>query len=550
MSQPPEKNPDAPTGPVTRREFVVTGTKFAVGAAVAPMIVPRHVLGRGYQAPSDTLNIACIGIGGMGMSNMNALTSQNIVAVCDVDYPYVERSLAGRLRARPPATPPATLTPEQARTWLDERARQDVDAHEQAARLQQSYTKAAKYADYREMLDRRKDIDAVTIATPDHMHAHIANRAMHAGKHVYVQKPLTYSIHEARTLARTARDTKVVTQMGNQGHSFDGTRRINELIAAGVIGPVRAVHVWTDRPQRYWAQGIPRPGQDASAPGGPPRAQPAMSAADAAAPPRWSMRTVELAVLKAMAENPQSIPPGLDWDLFLGAAPAIPYHPVYHPFSWRGWIDFGVSAIGDMGAHLIDQPYWALGLTLPTSITASSTPWGGPAANPASYPLATTVDYEFPARGAQPPVRLYWYDGGLMPPRPPFLPDDVVLPRGDGGGGVFIGDRGIITYSTYGNNPKVYPAALEPVADAVPKTVPRIALSHEMNWAEACKGRATASSPIEYAAALTEVMLLGIVALRAGQGRKILYDGAAMRVTNAPEANAYLTREYRAGWAL
>jgi hypothetical protein len=262
------------------------------------------------------------------------------------------------------------------------------------------------------------------------------------------------------------------------------------------------------------------------------------------------MRTVEQAVLRAMAENPQSPPPGLDWDLFLGGAPAIPYHPAYHPFSWRGWVDFGVSAIGDMGAHLIDQPYWALGLTLPTSVSASSTPWGGPAANPASYPLATTVEYEFPARGAQPPVRLYWYDGGLMPPRPPFLPDDVVLPRGDGGGGVFIGDRGIITYATYGNDPKVYPAALAPAADAVPKTVPRVALSHELNWAEACKGKATASSPIEYAASLTEVMLLGIVALRAGQGRQILYDGATMRVTNAPEANAYLTREYRAGWSL
>jgi predicted dehydrogenase len=535
---------------VTRREFVVGSAKVALGAAIAPMIVPRHVLGRGFQAPSDTLNVALVGIGGMGMSNMNALTSQNIVAVCDVDYPYVERSLASRLRVRPPANPPAGLTAEQARAWLDERAKQDADAHADAERVQQAYVKAAKYADYREMLDTRKDIDAVVVATPDHMHAHIANHAMHAGKHVYVQKPLTYSIHEARTLARTARETKVVTQMGNQGHSLEGTRRINELIAAGVIGPVRSVHVWTDRPQRFWAQGIPRPGTETTAPGGPPRAAVPVASTPDAVPPRWSMRTVEQAVLKAMAENPQSPPPGLNWDLFLGAAPAIPYHPVYHPFSWRGWIDFGVSAIGDMGAHLIDQPYWALGLTLPTSVSASSTPWGGPASNPASYPLATTVEYEFPARGAQPPVRLHWYDGGLMPPRPPFLPDDVVLPRGDGGGGVFIGDRGIITYSTYGNDPRVYPEALTSVADAVPKTFPRVALSHELNWVEACKGRAAPSSPIEYAASLTEVMLLGIVALRAGQGRQILYDGAAMRVTNVPEANAFLTREYRNGWPL
>lgn len=551
MPKPPAPPPDAPVGTVTRREFVAGSAKLVVGAAIAPMIVPRHVLGRGFQAPSDTLNIACIGIGGMGMSNMNALTSQNIVAVCDVDYPYVERSLAGRLRPRPPATPPETLTPAQARVWLEKRAADDALAHEQAVRLEHAYTRAARYSDYREMLEGRRDIDAVVIATPDHMHAHIANRAMQSGRHVYVQKPLTYTIQEARTLARTARETKRVTQMGNQGHSFDGTRRIHELIAAGVIGPVRAVHVWTDRPQRFWAQGIPRPGQAASASAGPPRvAQPATSASDPAVPPRWSMRTVEQAVLTAMAENPQSPPPGLNWDLFLGAAPAIPYHPAYHPFSWRGWVDFGVSAIGDMGAHLIDQPYWALGLTMPTSISASSTPWGGPASNPASYPLATTVEYEFPARGEQPPVRLYWYDGGLMPPRPPFLPDDVTLPRSDGGGGVFVGERGIITYGTYGNNPMVYPAAAAAAADAVPKTMPRVALSHEMNWVEACKGRATPSSPIEYAAALTEVMLLGIVALRAGQGRKILYDGAAMRVTNAPEANAYLTREYRSGWTL
>jgi predicted dehydrogenase len=375
---------------------------------------------------------------------------------------------------------------------------------------------------------------------------------MRAGKHVYVQKPLTYSIAEARTLARTARETKRVTQMGNQGHSMEGTRRIKELIAAGVIGPVREVHVYTDRPLRYWAQGIPRPGTESTAPAGPSRA--AQSAAGATpdpnVPPRWSMRTVEQAILKAMAENPQTPPPGLNWDLFLGGAPAIPYHPVYHPFSWRGWVDFGVSAIGDMGAHLIDQPYWALDLTYPTSITASSTPWGGPANNPASYPLACTVQYEFPARGAQPPVLLYWYDGGLMPPRPPFLPDDLTLPRGDGGGGVFVGEKGILIYETYGNNPRVHPAAVDEAAKAVPTSIPRVAVSHEMNWVQACKGQATASSPFEYAAPLTEVMLLGIIALRAGQGRKVLYDGDNMRVTNVPEVNQFLTREYRSGWSL
>lgn len=538
----------APASALTRRDFVGTSARMAAAAVLAPMIVPRHVLGRGYQAPSDTLGIAVVGVGGMGMTNIGALTSENIVAICDVDFPYVERALAGRLRPRPPAEPPPALGPEEARRWRATRAAEDEKARDLAIRLAAVYGRAARYADYREMLERRSDVDAVVIATPDHMHAHIARHAMLSGRHVYVQKPLAYSVQETRVLARTARETRRVTQMGNQGHSLDGTRRITELIAAGIIGPVRAVHVWTDRPQRYWAQGIPRPGQDATAPGAPVRTAPPVT--DPSVPPRWSMRTVEQAVLRAMAENPQSPPPGLDWELFLGAAPAIPYHPAYHPFSWRGWVHFGVSAIGDMGAHLIDQPYWALGLSLPTSISASSTPWGGPASNPASYPLATTVEYEFPARGTQPPVKLFWYDGGLMPPRPPFLPDDVVLPRGDGGGGVFVGDAGIITYSTYGNDPQVYPLSLRSAADAVPVTVPRIAVSHEMNWVEACKGRAEASSPLEYAAGLTEVMLLGIVALRAGQGRRILYDGERMTVTNVPEADAWLTREYRAGWSL
>jgi hypothetical protein len=183
-------------------------------------------------------------------------------------------------------------------------------------------------------------------------------------------------------------------------------------------------------------------------------------------------------------------------------------------------------------------------------VTASATPWGGPASNPASYPIASTVQYEFPARGAQPPVRLYWYDGGLIPPRPPFLPIDETLARGDGSGGVFVGEKGILVYETYGNNPRVYPAAIDEAAKAVPTTVPRVAVSHEVNWAQACKGQTTASSPFDYAAALTEVMLLGIIALRAGPGREVLYDSQSMRVTNVPEVNQFLTREYRSGWSL
>jgi predicted dehydrogenase len=215
-----------------------------------------------------------------------------------------------------------------------------------------------------------------------------------------------------------------------------------------------------------------------------------------------------------------------------------------------------VGAIGDMGAHLIDQVFWALGLTYPTSISATSTPWGGGEKTPASYPLATMVQYEFPERPgsgrtpAQPPVKVLWYDGGLMPPRPPFLPDEITLPRGDGGGGVFIGTKGILTYETYGNNPKVYPESLAQAAEKVPKTFPRIEVAHEVNFAQACKGEAKPSAPFEYSAKLTETMLLGIAALRAGQGKKVFYDGAKMQFTNAPDANQYLTREYRSGWAL
>jgi predicted dehydrogenase len=517
---------------VSRRDFVADSAK----ALAAFTIVPRHVLGRGFQAPSDTLNIAVAGIGGMGMSNTIELlkAGENVVAICDVDYGYVERSIAGRLRPR-----------------------QDGTVNPDGPRVKEMYDKARKYADFREMLEKEGNrIDAVVVATPDHLHAPIALAAMRAGKHVYVQKPLTYSVHEARALAREAKARpKLVTQMGNQGHSMEGTRRIVELINAGVIGPVREVHVFTDRPLRYWAQGIPRPqtpAQIASAQAA--QQQSAQQQATALqsspipiqpAPPRWSVRTVDLAVLKAMAENPQTPPPGLNWDLFLGPVTReIPYHPAYHPFSWRGWVDFGVSAIGDMGAHLLDQPYWALGLTYPTTIVSSSTPWGGGPQDPGTYPLAMRTRFEFPARGTQPAVTLTWYDGGLLP----FLPDGIPFPGGDGGGGAFIGEKGVITYETYGNNPKVYPESLAPAAVAVPQTIARITTTHEANWAQACKGTGAASCPFDYAAPLTELMLLGVVALRAGQGKIVQYDGANMQITNIPDANKWLTREYRAGW--
>lgn len=500
----------------TRRDFVADSAKLAFGA----MIIPRHVLGAtpARRAPSDTLNFACVGFGGMGSNNVAQLVDagENLVAVCDIDPGYCERQLAGKLRPN-----------------------RDGVVNPSAIKLNEAYQKAAKYTDFRQMLERQRDIDAIIIATPDHLHAPVAVAAMRAGKHVYVQKPLTYSVYEARLLARVAAETKVATQMGNQGHSREGTRRIQDWIKAGVIGPVREVHVWTDRPQRYWAQGIPGPTQIPANPPNPP--------APGAPPPSWNVGTVNRAILSAMAANPRAVPDRLDWSLFLGpAAEDAPYHPAYHPFSWRGWVPFGVSAIGDMGAHLIDQAYWSLGLGYPTSVIANSTPWGGPANNPASYPLAMYAKYEFAARGSMPPVTMHWYDGGLSP----TILADVPRPGGDGGGAVFVGEKGYLTHETYGDEPKIFPESLAAEAEQVPKSFVRVATGHEVNWAQACKGEAEASSPFSYAAPLTEVMLLGVAALRAGQNQRIVYDGANMRITNVPEANQYLTRQYRKGWEL
>ncbi|MEO8451755.1 MAG: Gfo/Idh/MocA family oxidoreductase [Gemmatimonadota bacterium] len=463
---------------LARRTFVAGLGGLGLGA----LVLPRRILGGGgFQAASDTLNVAIVGAGGMGMSNAEALVSQNIVALCDVDFGYVHRSLTDRLKPDRGKVNPETV------------------------KVRDQFTKAKRYADFRRMLEQ-KNIDGVVIATPDHLHAVIAKAAMEAGKHVYVQKPLTYTVHEARVLRDTARRTGVKTQMGNQGHSSNDARLINEWIQAGVIGPVHQVQVWTNRP--IWAQGVPRP--------------------------------------KPLAAPK---PPGLRWDLYLGPVKEdVPYNPAYHPFSWRGWVDFGGGALGDMGAHLIDHPYWALRLTQPTSVEATSSPWGGSAETPVTYPLATVVHYDFAARGSMPPVKLSWYDGGLMPPRPRQLPDSVELERE--GGVFFLGEKGILMHETYGSKPRIWPEALMAEAQAVPKSIPRIETSHELNWVAACKGNATESSPIDYAARLTETMLLGIVALRTGQGKKILYDADNMRITNRPEANQYLTREYRAGWAV
>lgn len=503
------------TTPLSRRTFLAQTA--ALGAGV--MIVPRHVLGgRGYTAPSDRLNIAMIGGGGMAASNAFALIAggQRIAAIADIDQANADRAAAGRAAPNP-------------RTG---------ERDPMGGQMVAQYAAATRYSDFRRMLEAERGVDGVVIACPDHIHAVAAKAAMELGKHVYVQKPLTHSVHEARVLRDTARRTGVITQMGNQGHSSREAQLINQWVRSGAIGPVREVLVWTNRP--IWPQGIGYPTEPAPPP-----------------------------------------PDALDWDLYCGPADHVTYRPIYHPFNWRGWTNFGVGAIGDMGAHLIDHPYWALNLTYPTSIEATSTVWGGPQERPVSYPVSMLVHYEFPARGSQPPVRMTWHDGGLMPARPAQLPDDVVLSRE---GGVFIiGDRGVLLHETYGRNPRIYPESLfqsvapEYVAEldrvrrveeerrrqqaagvaAAPAAPPgrradgpSPVISHEMNWVNAIKANRPAISPFDYAAPLTETMLLGIVALRSGQGRKLLYDGAHMRVTNVAEANHWLQREYRAGWTL
>src|SRR5215469_13417887 len=509
---------------MSRRTFL---GKAAVTSA-AMTIVPRHVLGRGFTPPSDQLSIACVGVGGMGRSNLINLASQNLVALCDVDWGYTDRNLS-RLDTdvanlqqhidHPDAAPPPGARPAPKIDPVKAKARLDNILHLKNDLI----PKAKRYSDYRIMLDQQKDIDAVVISTPDHMHAPIALACMDLGKHVYVQKPLTWSIDEARRLARRAKETKVATQMGNQGHSLNDARTAVEYIQAGAIGEVREVHIWTNRPLGYWPQGVPRP-------------EPLKESADTL---RWNGQGVTTRLAAAIA-GAYPVPENLAWDLFLGVAPYIPYHPIYHPFNWRGWVDWGVGAIGDMGAHLIDHSFWALNLGFPTSVETISTPFNG-----ASYPLATQTFYEFPARGKMPPVKLTWYDGGLLPPKPDELGEEEL---NKGGGALLVGSKGKLLHDTYGVRPRLLPKSLHDSYGKPPQKLPRIpGEDHEMNWVDAAKGKAQASCPFEYAARLTEVMLLGVVALRTG--RKISYDGANMRVTNLLGANDFLRREYRQGWA-
>lgn len=444
---------------LSRRSFIGTST-VALGGFT---IVPAHAIsGLGHIAPSDKLNVAGIGIGGMGRVDLEDVAkTENIVALCDVDWnKSVEKVFA-------------------------------------------TYPKAKKYKDYRDMLDSRKKIDAVIVATPDHNHAHISMEAIRRGKHVYTEKPLTHTVYEARMLTEAAQKYKVATQMGNQGQASDATRRLQEMIWDGVIGPIHEVHVWTDRANKglsdtYWPQGVQRP-----------------------------------------LDTPP-VPKTLDWDLFIGPAPMRPYHPSYHPFKWRGWLDFGTGALGDIGCHSFDSVFRALKLKYPTHIQAVST-----LVNDETYPLGSMVTYDFAARGEMPPLRLRWYDGGLRPPRIEGMDSSVEM----GPGGVlYMGAKGQIL------GDRILPDSLNDSYKA-PESYLISSPGHRQEWILACKGGEPAGSNYDWSGPLTETVLLGNIALRPELREKLSFQSLAfdpekLSFPNMPEADQFIHREYREGWKL
>ena len=444
-----------------RRRFLQTTALAGVGFWAAGGLTPNE-----SRAANETLNVAHIGIGGMGEGNLGGIagTGENIVAVCDIDE--------------------------------NSRGLGNKTVKEKAA-------KAEKFTDYRKMFDKLKDsIDAVIVSTPDHSHAPAAAMALRLGKHVYCEKPLTWAVSEARLLRKLAAEKKVATQMGNRGTSEGGFRTGVETLRTSPIGDVTEIHVWTNRP--IWPQGIDKP-------------------------------------------KTEDVPKGVNWDLWIGPAAFREYHKSLHPFAWRGWLDFGTGALGDMACHTTNVAFMGLDLTAPTSVEAVSSPLVGNQ----TYPAWSTITFMFPARGKKPGVKMVWYDGKKEGKS--NLPSSEAvrgLPLKQGQSGLLlVGSKGMMfSPDDYGSSQQWMTLEREKLEVKKPEpTLPR-SPGHYKEFVIACKGGKPCLANFDYAAVLTEAILLGVVALRAG--KKIEYDAEQGKVTNVADANQFLAREYRKGWEL
>ena len=443
---------------LTRRSFLARTT-----ASVAALsFVPSSVLGlRGAESPNNKLNIAAIGLNNQGHSDLQGMTSENIVALCDVDTRNYAKSA-------------------------------------------KQFPEAKTFQDFRKMFDAMdKQIDAVLIATPDHWHAALALRAMKMGKHVYCEKPLAHSIYEVRALMQAARKSKVTTQLGNQGHSFDSIRIFREWVEDGAVGTVREVHAMC----------------------------------------RSNYSRVNLL---AEVKHGQPVPESLDWDLWVGPAQFRPYHSAYHPGTWRGWTNFGTGVIGDWTCHVVDPVFWTLDLGAPSTIEALAPENYDPATQGETFPAGNVIRYSFPAKGKRAAVTLTWYDGKQQPPRPPELGADEKLPDT---GALVVGDKAKILYGSHGATaPRIIP---DEDTEKFKRSPQRYARSpgHQQEWIRACKARKPAGSDFSYGGPLTELALLGVIAMRF-KGQKLEWNGPAMKFANCPKANAYLKPAFRRGWSV
>jgi predicted dehydrogenase len=510
----PRKNPKS--AGLSRRAFLGT----TATAAAAFTIIPRYVIGGvGYTAPSDMINVAGIGVGSQGGGDIQQICTPDVPIVRPQrnsnGTPMTKEQIAAQEARRaemmkrnqgaggPPGgapNPNATVQMGAAGggktiALANIYAICDVDPN-YAGHIIKGYPKAKIYSDWREMLDKEKSIDAVVIGTPDHNHAPIAAAYMRAKKHIYIEKPMAKTIVECRKLAELAKETGVVTQMGNQGHATEGTRKTVEWIQSGVIGKVRDVQLSTNRPMGFWPQG------DMKRPAG-------------VTPP----------------EN-------VKYDIWLGPAPEKPYNPDVFHFNWRGLWDYGTGAMGDMGAHIFDAPMWALNLGMPTKIQATSSPYS------TDYmPLCEVITYEFPSRGDMPPVKVTWCDGGLRPPRPEGLEAGRAMKDA-----TYYGEKGIITHGSHGAIPEFIPANAD--FKGPDPWIPRTGNIFE-DWIDAIKNGKKSCNDFSISSKLTEIMLLTNIAVKHQRSNITLeYDAANMKITNLPEANSMFHYEYRNGWTL